>query len=59
MKLTVENASSPRPSSPPSTAPLADSGGGGSGGFVLACVLGLLLGGGIGFGAAQWRRRAG
>jgi hypothetical protein len=59
LKLDVVSTSSPGPSSPPSTSPVTDTGGGGSGGFVLACVLGVLVGGGIGFGAAQWRRRPG
>jgi hypothetical protein len=59
LKLDVVSTPSPGPSSPAPTSPLADTGGGGSGGFVLACVLGVLVGGGIGFGAAQWRRRPG
>jgi hypothetical protein len=56
-KLKLEAA--PSPSASPSTSSVAGAGGGGSLGFVLACVVGVLIGGGIGFGAAQWRRRAG
>ena len=57
-RLQLPDQSSPVPPDPSGDSPVADADPLVSAGFLVACVLAILIGGAVGFAAAWWRRRA-